>query len=407
MMRYTQRKLSVTLLALSTALTPCAPYAQSEPVAAVRAAAAKPISKDQLSQMLAPIALYPDALLAQVLMAATYPLEVVQAARWISANPALKGKALEDALQKQSWDPSVKALTAVPQVLKLMDQRIDWTQKLGDAFLAQRDDVMNTVQDLRARALATNQLKTTKEQKVVTKTVENKTVIIVEPTVPQTVYVPVYNPIVVYGAWAYPAYPPYAYYPPGYVVGGALAFTAGVAVGAALWGNCNWGRNEININVNQFNSYNRTNIKVSNNTWQHNSVHRKGVPYKDPGVAQRYGKGPNAKPATNDLRGRDTNGSKPGNGSRPAQTNGAQRTTTTQRNTSTTQTLSRTTTQTQSRQSRPVSSRESTSAFASERGTDVRRESQRGAASRNASRTQYSQGAGGRGGRGGGGPRGR
>lgn len=261
-----------------------------------------PLKDEQLEQLVAPIALYPDALLAQVMMAATYPLEIVQAARWARSNPGKTGKALEDALQRESWDPSVKSLAAVPQILRMMDEKLDWTQQLGDAFLAQREDVMNAVQRLRAKAAASGQLKTTKQQQVTNQTVASKPVIVIQPTNPQTVYVPVYNPAVVYGAWPYPAYPPYPYYPAGYAAGTALAFTTGVAVGAALWGNVNWGNNSVNINVNQYNSYNRTSI--SNTNWQHNSVHRKGVPYRDPAVAKQYGRGAGDAAARNDFRGR-------------------------------------------------------------------------------------------------------
>jgi hypothetical protein len=170
-----------------------------------------------------------------------------------------------------------------------MDEKLDWAQRLGDASLAQRDDVMNGIQRLRSKAQSAGKLQSTKEQKVSTQQAAGKTVVVIEPANPQVVQVPVYNPATTYGAWPYPAYPPYPYYPFGYVAGTALAFTASVAVGAALWGNCNWGNNNVNINVNQYNSFNRTNI--SNSNWQHNVAHRKGVPYRDPGVAQQFGRG--------------------------------------------------------------------------------------------------------------------
>jgi len=160
-----------------------------------------------LEQILAPIALYPDSLLAQILMASTYPLEVVQADRWAKQNKDLKGDALTAALEKQPWDPSVKSLVNFPQVLAMMSEKLDWTQKLGDAFLAQQKDVMDTVQGLRKKAVDAGNLKTTKEQQVI---VEKETIII-EPASTQVVYVPTYNPTVVYGAWPYPAYPPTPY----------------------------------------------------------------------------------------------------------------------------------------------------------------------------------------------------
>ncbi|MBX9844849.1 MAG: DUF3300 domain-containing protein [Xanthobacteraceae bacterium] len=269
---------------------------------AAQAPAQAPLKAEELEQMLAPVALYPDQLLAQVLMASTYPLEIVQAARWVKSNPGKTGKALEDALQTQSWDASVKSLAAVPQVLQMLDEKLDWAQRLGDAFLGQRDDVMNAVQRLRSKAQSAGKLQSTKEQKVSTQQAAGKTVVVIEPANPQVVQVPVYNPATTYGAWSYPAYPPYPYYPFGYVAGSALAFTASVAVGAALWGNCNWGSNNVNINVNQYNSFNRTNI--SNSNWQHNVEHRKGVPYRDPGVAQQFGRGQASARTREAFRGR-------------------------------------------------------------------------------------------------------
>ena len=182
----------------------------------------------------------------------------------------------------------------------MMSEKIDWTQKLGDAFLAQQKDVLATAQALRAKAAAQGSLKDSKEQKVITETENNTTVIKIEPTNPEVVYVPTYNPTVVYGAWPYPAYPPYYYYPPGYVAGGALlGFTAGIIVGGALWGNCNWGGGDVNVNVNRYNNFNRTNI--SNSNWNHNAQHRGAVPYRDKGVAQQYGRGQAADAASRDA----------------------------------------------------------------------------------------------------------
>ena len=269
--------------------------APAEPTPASAAAPAaqqgKSFSQQELDQLLAPIALYPDALLAQVLMASTYPLEIVSAERWVKANPSLKEQALEDALQQQSWDPSVKSLTVFPQVLAMMSEKLDWTQKLGDAFLAQQEDVMAAAQALRAKALAQGALKDSKELKVTTETQNNQTIIKIEPADPEVVYVPTYDPTVVYGGWPYPAYPPYYWYPPGYVAGGALlGFAAGIIIGSALWGNCIWGGPVgVNINVNRYNNFNRTNI--SNGNWNHRVEHRGGVPYRDQRVAQQYGRG--------------------------------------------------------------------------------------------------------------------
>src|SRR4029079_3013417 len=231
-----------------------------------------------------------------------YPLDIVQADRWVKANPKVKDKALEDALQSQPWDPAVKSLAVFPQVLTMMSEKLDWTQKLGDAFLAQKEDVMATAQALRGKAVAQGTLTDSSEQKVVTEKVESTTVIKIEPTNPEVVYVPTYNPAVVYGGWPYPAYPPYAYYPPGYVAGGALlGFTAGVIVGGALWGGANWGRGDVNVNVNRYNNFNRTN--VSNGNWNHSAQHRGAVPYRDKGVAQQYGRGQSANAASRDQCG--------------------------------------------------------------------------------------------------------
>ena len=288
-----------------------------------------PLKPEELQQLLAPIALYPDSLVSQMLMASTYPLEIVEADRWAKENKALKDDALATELEKQTWDPSVKSLVNFPDQLSLMSDKLDVTMKIGDAFIDQQQDVLNTIQTLRAKAKASGNLKSNDQLKVdeqpapapaaAAPTASNSTVVNVQaapaPTVapppqiitiesssPQIVYVPTYNPTVVYGAWPYPAYPPYPYYPPrppGYVATAAISFGVGVACGAAwgyAWGNCNWGHSNININVNQnvnFNrninrssyqaNYNRsnTNFHGSSGSWQHDPVHREGVPYRD------------------------------------------------------------------------------------------------------------------------------
>jgi uncharacterized membrane protein YgcG len=263
---------------------------------AQQAEQAPAIKQEELDQLVAPIALYPDSLVAQILMASTYPLEVVQADRFAKQNKNLKGDGLTKALEAQTWDPSVKSLVNFPQVLAMMSEKLDMTQKLGDAFLADQKAVMATIQNLRAKAQAAGNLKTTKEQTVI---VEQK-IIRIEPANPQVVYVPVYNPTVVYGVWAYPAYPPYYYYPPGYVATtAAFSFAAGVAMGAAwgyAWGNTNWNGGNVNINnsqnININNNINRTNIQnlpaSGQGQWQHNAANRKGVPYSSQSVQQRY-----------------------------------------------------------------------------------------------------------------------
>jgi len=258
---------------------------------------ASPLSKAQLEQLVAPIALHPDPLLSQMLMASTYPTEVVQAARWAKEHPGVSGTALQDAMQKQAWDPSVKALTAVPQALQMMSDKLDWTQQLGDAFLGQQEELLAAVQRLRQRAEAAGHLKSTEQQTV--KTVQAPTgpgapagpgptsMIAIEPANPEYLSVPVYDPRVVYGAWPYPEYEPYYWYPAGFTGGGVLAFATAAAIGSAIWGNLDWWRNRVDINVNRFNQFNRT--KIADNTWRHNPRHRGNVPYRDAKVGQRFG----------------------------------------------------------------------------------------------------------------------
>jgi hypothetical protein len=255
---------------------------------------------EELDQMLAPIALYPDALLAQVLTASTYPLEIVQAARFVQQNKDLKGEKLMAAAKDKDWEPSVKAMLSFPDVLTMMNEKLEWTEKLGNAFLGQQKDVMTSVQRLRKKAQESGNLKTTKEQKVV---VEKQTqVIVIESASPQVVYVPVYNPTVVYGVWAYPAYPPPP--PPGYVATAAFSFAAGVAVGAAHSGygayGCGWGNNQVNVNVSKQNNFTQNNYTAANaQKYQAN----KNV---NQATAQKYGQqgsGTGARPSTSEARG--------------------------------------------------------------------------------------------------------
>ena len=316
LMTFPQAMLALPLLAIlfvQSSTLAQQPVTAPPPVAAAPAGTAAPAEKgaptqQDLDQLLAPIALYPDNLIAQILMAATYPLEVVEAARWAETNKTLKDKALEDALLKQPWDPAVKAIVAVPQVLKHMNDNLSWMQKLGDAVLYDEKAVLATVQGLRGKAQSSGTLKSTPEQSVKTETQDGKTVYIIESSKPETVYVPTYNPATAYGAWPYPAYPPYSMYPPyyAYPYGGALAFTAGVFVGAAIWGNCNWGGGgSININNNNFNQSNRTNIGSGNSKFNHNADHRKGVSYGNSKVANQYGRGSQGAQGREQARGRD------------------------------------------------------------------------------------------------------
>jgi hypothetical protein len=265
MKRYTSLRILACLIAALLVAPPGLIAHQAEQAAVFK--------QEELDQLLAPIALYPDSLIAQILMGSTFPLEVVQADRFAKQNANLKGDALTKALESQNWDPSVKSLVNFPQVLTMMSEKLDWTQKLGNAFLAQQKPVMDTIQSLRAKAQAAGNLKTTKEQTVI---VEQK-IIKIESASPQVIYVPTYNPAVVYGAWAYPAYPPYYYYPPGYVATtAAVSFASGVAMGAAwgyAWGNTNYNGGSVNINNSQ-------NININNNINRQN--------YSSQTVQQRY-----------------------------------------------------------------------------------------------------------------------
>jgi hypothetical protein len=261
------------------------------------------IPNDQLDSLVAPIALYPDPLLAQVLAASTYPLEIMQLQQWLTKNPGLKDKALQEAVMKQPWDATVQALAALPDVVKRLSDDVQWTTDLGNAVLAQQSDVMAAVQRMRAKAKDTGNLKSNEQMKVETKTVESQSVIVIEQSKPDVVYVPSYNPTVVYGPPAYP-YPPIYYPPPGYYAAGmAISFGVGMAMGAA-WGggwccNSGWGSNN-NININNNNTFvnnsnrqnnvsNRSGNRTGSNSWQHNSQHRGGTPYANKATADKYG----------------------------------------------------------------------------------------------------------------------
>jgi hypothetical protein len=252
---------------------------------------------EELDQMLAPIALYPDSLLSQILMAATYPSDVKEAAAWSKAHPDEKGDAAVKQVETKPWEPAVMSLVAFPQVLAMMDANPGDVQRLGDAFLADPAHLMDRVQFMRKKAQDAGNLKANEQQKVTTQTENSKQVIIIEPTQPQTVYVPVYQPTVVYGSWWYPTYPPYYWAPPPYYYPGG-AFVAGVVWGAAivgihnsLWGGYNWGHNSVNINVNRYNNINVSNRQISNNNnnFKHNPERRKDVPYRDAKSREQFG----------------------------------------------------------------------------------------------------------------------
>lgn len=254
-------------------------------------------SQPELDQMLAPIALYPDALLSQVLMAATYPVEVVEAARWSRANPGLLGEDAVRAVQNEHWDASVKSLVAFPQILQRMDERPDWTRSLGEAFLAQEPQLMDQVQQLRRRAQTTGNLRSDEQIRVE----QQGPVIVVQPASPQYVYVPYYDPLVVYGPWWWPSYQPVVWAPwPGYVrpyrPGIAVGFWWGRPVGLSLnffFGDFDWQRRHVRV-VHTSNYYYRSPVSVSRgfasdrDRWQHDPIRRRGADSRAAEVRQRF-----------------------------------------------------------------------------------------------------------------------
>ncbi len=291
------------LLSLFLTFEPAA-YAQYEAPAAPPESAplqALPaFSQQELDQMLAPIALYPDPLLSQILMAATYPLEVVEAARWSRANPSLLGDNAVRAVQQQDWDPSVKSLVAFPQILQMMDEKLQWTERMGDAFLAQEAQVMATVQNLRQKAYAAGNLSSNDQIRV---SAEGQ-IIVVEPANPEVVYVPYYDPVVVYGAWWWPDYPPIYwapwpgyYYGPGYAPGFAWGFGITITSGF-FFGDFDWHHHRVHVvNVNNYyyhgprhhDRLGRPNVITAPGVWQHDPDHRHGAPYREDSLRQHYG----------------------------------------------------------------------------------------------------------------------
>jgi hypothetical protein len=253
------------------------------------------ISDAEIDSLVAPVALYPDPLLSQTLVASTYPVELMQLQQWIGKNSGLKDQALADAVAKQPWDASIQGLAAFPDVVAKLADNIQWTSDLGNAFLAQQSDVMAAVQRMRAKAQGTGTLKTSPQQKVETQPTESgQQAIVIEPADPNVVYVPSYDPAVVYGASEEYPYPSISY--PGYVPGTALAWGTGLALGAAWgggWGyNCGWNNGDVNINNNNkyVNNANKNNPnRGQGNSWQHNPQHRGNAPYGNKQTANKYG----------------------------------------------------------------------------------------------------------------------
>jgi len=303
----------------STAPAAQATPAKTPPAEEGPAPADAKFDASHLEQIVAPIALYPDSLLMQILMSSTYPLEVVEAARWVEANPKVTGDAIDAAIKKEDWDASVKSLCRLPDVLKKMNENLDWTRDMGDAFLGQQAELLDAVQRMRGKAQKEGHLKDTKEQTV---TVQEDKTIIIKETNPEVIYVPSYNPTVVYGS----SWPPPYYYAPMYVYPPGAAFftfSVGFAMGAAMWGGCNWGwgHSDVDIDINNYNNFNRnTNINAGNTNignnagnkanWQHNPEHRKGVNYNSKDTAQRYGgSGSGTRVSQSDARGRGASAS--------------------------------------------------------------------------------------------------
>jgi hypothetical protein len=259
------------------------------------------LSAQQLCNLVAPIALYPDPLLGQILVASTYPLEVVEASQWLARNKHLSGQALLDAAKQQSWDPSVQALVAVPDALAKLNQDIRWTTDLGNAFLAQEADVMNAVQQMRTRAQANGMLASTPQQTVTTQVQAGQQVIVVQPADPQVIYVPWYDPIYVWGPPVYGYYPPLYY--PGFGFGFGLGFNLSFCFdGWGGWGYWGWGPNWYghtvfvnNIFFPHYGFHHGYGGGFEGRAhWAHDPVHRLGVPYGNQRVSARFGGPPTA-----------------------------------------------------------------------------------------------------------------
>ena len=261
------------------------------------------LSPDQLDDLVAPIALYPDELLSQLLVASTYPLEVVQAYQFLQKNPGLTGSDLTQAVQQQSWDPSVQALVVFPDVLKRLNDDVTWTSNLGNAFLAQQQDVMDAVQRMRQKAQQAGKLQSTPQQQVTVANQGGAPIIDIEPVDPDVIYVPVYDPVWIWGPAAWYPYPHW-FWPPRPVLTGGLFFGFSPAInvgfffgggwhGWAGWGwHPGWGNRTVVVN-NTFihtNNFNTTRIENVHGTtvWQHDPEHRQGVPYSNPALNDRY-----------------------------------------------------------------------------------------------------------------------
>ncbi len=243
-------------------------------------------SREALTQMLAPVALYPDVLLSQVLMASTYPLEIVEADRWIKENPTLTGDNLDEYLKDKDWDASVKAICHEPKLLSLMSEKLDETTRIGNAFLIQKDDVMDVIQKLRSRAYNDGNLYSNDKQKVV---VESSGNIVIEPVDTQVVYVPYYNTRYVYGDWWYPAWPPWYWGPDELVTGTGIYFWPNAYIGFGLWSYFDWPDRTIIIHYHHRPHYFHRdyNWRAYSGRWHHNPHHDRGIRYDHRSAADR------------------------------------------------------------------------------------------------------------------------
>lgn len=307
--------LAASWLACALLLSPATPaQTASEPAAAQ----APVLGPAELDPLLAPVALYPDTLLMQVLVAATYPLEVVEAERFVRASPQLKGEALTRAAGNREWDASVVALLQFPSVLAMMSDKLDWMQQLGDAFLAQQADVMETVQSLRQRALAAGNLADTPQQRVVTQ----ERIVVIEPARPQVVYVPYYNPTLVYGSWWHPR-PPWVWVPPPYyrpanmgdVIAAGIFWGLAVAITNSIWNDYrpDWRTHHVHVHHHIHVHSSRPQPRPGA-VWAHDPLHRKGVAYRDPALHDKFAGA--ARPAPRPTG--TVSGARPGRGDDPA-----------------------------------------------------------------------------------------
>src|SRR5580692_9187287 len=254
------------------------------------------LSPDQLETLVAPVALYPDGLLSQVLVAATYPLEIVEAAQWLQQNRRLQGPQLVEAARQQNWDPSIQAMVVFPDVLSRLASDIRWTTDLGNAFLAQQADVMNAVQRMRAQAQASGKLRSNSQQTVTTEMQGDQSAIDIQPANPEEVYVPYYNPEYIWGPPAYGYYPPWDYldlgyglgygFGPGIYIGG---FFGGLGWGGWGWG-CNWFGHSLFLNGAFFGRFGFGGPGFHpGGWWAHDASHRLGAAYSTRALASRYG----------------------------------------------------------------------------------------------------------------------